>query len=121
MTTANTMNTSAKSTEEAVAAKTRSNTSDPITAPHHTPPVRRRGTLPAGSVARRRHNPTAPARTTLVRSDNDTQATERDLVASSQTSCRSDTAAHPRPRPALHLVERTLTTRVVGRAGVSDG
>jgi hypothetical protein len=48
MIAANTMNTSAKSTGEAIAAKTRSSTSDAITTPHH---------------------PTAPARPTLLRSD----------------------------------------------------
>ena len=128
MTTANTMNASAKSSEEAVAAKTRSNTSDPITTPHDTAPVRRRGNRSAGSVARRRHHPTAPARTTLLRSDNEEQVTERDLVASSRTS----SIGHSRRRVlgsetvALRSFrfpecQGTLTTRVVGRAGVSDG
>jgi hypothetical protein len=90
MTTANsvtaaptkTMNTSARSSRGPVAPMTRANTSDPITTPHDTAPVRRRGTRMAGSAVRRRHQPTTPARATVLSFDNDAQATERDLRSS---------------------------------------
>ena len=62
-TVTNTMNTSAKSTRGAVSATTRTSRIDPITTPDATAPVRRRGTLSAGSVSRRRRHATAPART----------------------------------------------------------
>jgi hypothetical protein len=82
MTSTNTVNPSARSTRGAVASKTRTSRSDPITTPHVNAPVRRKGTLSAGSVARRRHAPTAPALATCLRSDNDAQVTERRRVAS---------------------------------------
>src|SRR6185312_16693959 len=80
----------------------RSSRSNPIATPHVTAPVRRRGTRSAGSAARRRNHPTPPALATLVRSDNDGQATERGLVASSRTP--------------LHL----LRWRPVGNAAVPE-
>jgi hypothetical protein len=90
MTTANrvtaaptkTMNTSARSSREPVAAMTRPSTSDPITTPHDTATVRRKGTRMAGSAVRRRHQPTTPAQASVLRFDNEAQATERNLRSS---------------------------------------
>jgi hypothetical protein len=88
MTTANsvttaptkTMNTSGRSSW--VAGMTRASTSDPITTPHDTAPVRRRGTGMAGSAVRRRHHPTTRAGATVLSFAKDAQATERDLDSS---------------------------------------
>lgn len=130
MTSTNTVNPSAKSTRGAVTPKTRTSRSDPIATPHATAPVRRRGSRSAGSAARRRHHPTAPALATLLRSDNDAQATERGLVASIQRARYSHRAWWQRvlgsetvALRSFRFPERqgTLTTRVVGRVGVSDG
>ena len=116
MTTANsvtaaptkTMNTSARRSPEPVAAMTRASTSDPITTPHDTAPVRRRGTGMAESAVRRCHQPTAPARATVLSFDNDAQATERDL-GSSILDPRVGSIHRPRRDPPRRPSSRQAT------------
>jgi hypothetical protein len=112
--TTKTMNTSATSSREPVVAMTRASTSDPITTPHDTAPVRRRGTRMAGSAVRRRHHPTTPARARALRSDNDAQAIERDLRSSSRCA-RVGSIDQPAGHPAFLLAARSIAFADRGR------